>query len=201
MIEARLKKRYGLFFLDAQISDEKFICLTGRNGSGKTTFLNIVAGVLRPDEGEVKLNSKLVTNLAPEKRNVVLVTPESYIPHLEVEKHLLWGAKLKGAHVNQDHLARVKSDLGINYKGKLAKLSLGMKERVALATALLSKPEAILVDEVFSNIDNRNEFVGAFRELASKSGIDTIFTTQYVEDSSLADHHYNLDSGKSSRVF
>lgn len=196
-----MKKRFGSFLLDAQISDEKFICLTGRNGSGKTTLLNIVAGLVQPDEGSVKLNSKLITSLEPEKRGVVMVGPDSYIPHLEVERHLAWGAKVKGTSVSEDYLAQVKRDLGITYKGKLAKLSLGMKERVALATALLSKPEIILVDEVFSNIDNRRDFVDAFRELSNRARIDTIFTTQYAEDSSLADHHYNLDSGKSVRLF
>lgn len=201
MIEARVKKKFGTFLLDAEIADEKFICLTGKNGSGKSTLLNIVAGLLRPDEGDVKLNSKLITRLLPEKRNIVLVTPDSHIPHLEVEKHLLWGARVRGAPVSDDYLAQVKRDLGISYKGKLAKLSLGMKERVALATALLSKPELILVDEVFSNIDNRTEFVGAFRDLTNKAGIDTIFTTQYSGDSTLADHLYNLESGKSTKLF
>lgn len=201
MIEARVKKKFGTFLLDAEISDEKFICLTGKNGSGKSTLLNIVAGLLRPDEGEVKLNSKLITRLQPEKRNIVLVTPDSYIPHLEVEKHLLWGARVRGAQVSDDYIAQVKRDLGISYIGKLAKLSLGMKERVALATALLSKPELILVDEVFSNIDNRTEFVGAFRDLTNKAGIDAIFSTQNAGDSTLAYHQYNLESGKSTKLF
>ena len=76
-----------------------------------------------------------------------------------------------------------------------------MRERVSLATSLVSKPQLILVDEAFSNIDNHRDFIDAFRDLAAKAKVDVIFTTQYPEDSTQADHHYRLDSGKSTRLF
>ncbi len=201
MIQVRVKKRFGDFLLDAEISDEKFVCLTGKNGSGKSTLLRIIAGQLKPDEGTIKLNSKLITKLPSEERSVVLVTPDSFIPHMEVEKHLIWGAQVRRVSISEEYLNQVKRDLGITYGGRVAKLSLGMKERVALATALLSKPEMILVDEVFSNIDNRKEFMNSFGALAKKAGIDIIFSTQNLEDSSLSDHYYNLVDGKSTRLF
>ena len=201
LIETNVKKRFGDFVLDASLSDEKFICITGKNGSGKTTLLKIIAGFLEPDQGEVKLNSKPITKLPPEKRSVVLVTPDSYIPHLSVETHLRWGAKVKGLSLDKEHVNKVRKDLGVAYDGKLAALSLGMRERVALATALLSHPALILVDEAFSNIDSHSDFVSSFRELSNTQGTDTIFTTQLVEDPSLSDHHYNLEFGKISKIF
>jgi molybdate/tungstate transport system ATP-binding protein len=201
MIVADVKKRLGDFSLDANVSDERFICLTGKNGSGKTTLLNLIGGILTPDDGHITLNSKEITNLSIERRQVSIITPDSCIPHLDVERHLVWGAKNKGLTIEHDYIAEIKTSLGINFDGKVRKLSLGMRERLALATSLISKPELILVDEALSNIDNHRDFVNAFRNLAAKAKIDVIFTTQYPEDSSQADHQYRLDSGRSTRLF
>ena len=201
MIEAAVKKKLGSFKLDANVSDERFICLTGKNGSGKTTLLNLIGGILTPDEGHITLNSKNITNLPIERRQVSIITPDSCIPHLDVDRHLVWGAKNKGLNIEDDYITEIKTGLGINFDGKVRKLSLGMRERVALVTSLISRPELILVDETLSNIDNRRDFINAFKNFALKANIDVIFTTQSPEDSSEADHHYRLESGKSTRLF
>jgi molybdate/tungstate transport system ATP-binding protein len=201
VIEAKVEKKLGNFYLDASVTDEHFICLTGRNGSGKTTLLNLIGGTMIPDAGYVMLNSRKITNLPIERRQVSIVTPDSCIPHLEVGKHLIWGAKTKHLSVKDDYVTEVRTSLGINFTGKVRKLSLGMRERVVLASSLISKPELILVDEALSNIDNHTDFMHAFKDLAAKARIDVIFTTQYPEDSSQADHHYRLESGKSIRLF
>ena len=201
MIEAAVKKKLGSFKLDANVSDERFICLTGKNGSGKTTLLNLIGGILTPDEGHITLNSKNITNLPIERRQVSIITPDSCIPHLDVDRHLVWGAKNKGLNIEDDYITEIKTGLGINFDGKVRKLSLGMRERVALVTSLISRPELILVDETLSNIDNRRDFIDAFKTFTMKANIDVIFTTQSPEDSSEADHHYRLESGKSTRLF
>jgi len=196
-----VKKKLGNFSLNANLSDEHFICLTGKNGSGKTTLINLIGGILTPDEGHITLNSKNITNLPIEQRQVSIVTSDSCIPHLDVDRHLVWGAKNKGINIEHDYITKIKTGLGISFGGKVRKLSLGMKVRVALATSLISKPELILVDEALSNVDNHRDFINAFRNFAEEARIDVIFATQYVEDSSQADHHYRLESGKSTRLF
>jgi len=201
VIQATVKKKLGSFTLDANISDEHLICLTGKNGSGKSTLLNVIGGLLTPDEGYVTLNSKKITELPIERRQVSMVTPDSCIPHLDVDRHMVWGAKNRGVKVENDYVKDIRTGLGINFEGKVKKLSLGMRERVALATSLISKPELILVDEALSNIDNRRDFIDAFKNFVSKANIDVIFTTQILEDSSDADHHYRLEAGKSTRLF
>ncbi len=200
MIEVYVQKRLGAFYLACEIKDENFICLLGKNGSGKSTLLNIIAGIIQPDLGQVKINSQNVTNMSLEQKQVVLVTPDSHLPHMDVGRHLLWGAQLRGKAVDPQTLEGVKRTLGINFRGKATKLSLGMRERLSLATALLATPRVILVDEAFGNIDNKIEFIRSYRELASNSRIDVLYSTQHKEDSEVADHLYQMEEGKAIRV-
>ncbi len=196
-----MRKRLGDFVLDASIADAGFVCLAGRNGAGKSTFLRIVAGLAKPDSGQVKINGRDVTNLPVEKRGVVMVTPESAISSLEVDAHLGWGARLKGVEIGAERLASVKRELEVDFLGRVGKLSLGMRERVSLATALLSAPAAIMVDEAFSNLHGRRAFVSTYSRLASEAGIDVVFSTQDEDDARLAGHLYTIEGGRTTRMF
>jgi molybdate/tungstate transport system ATP-binding protein len=200
MIELKVRKKLGEFLLDSELKDENFICLVGNNGSGKSSLLNVIAGVYKPDEGYVKVDSKIITDIAPEKRQVVLVTPDSYIPHFSVDRHLLWGAKLQKKQVREETVSEVKKNLEIDFQGRVSQLSLGMKERVSLATALLASPKVILIDEAFANIHNKIQFISSYRELANKSKIDVIYATQHLDDLGCADHAYEMIDGKSKRI-
>jgi molybdate/tungstate transport system ATP-binding protein len=201
MIEASVQKRYGQFLLDAAVSDGGFICVAGRNGSGKTTLFRVVAGLIRPDEGRVRVNGRDVTGMPLERRGVVMVTPESCIPTLREDEHLRWGAKLKGVEIGEERLNAVKEALGIDFRGKVGKLSLGMRERVSLATALLSAPAAVLVDEAFSNLHEREECISAYRKLAAEAEIDVVFSSQDESDGRLAEHLYVMEDGRATRRF
>jgi molybdate/tungstate transport system ATP-binding protein len=201
MIEASVQRRLGQFSLDVTINEAGFTCLAGKNGSGKTSFLRILAGLVKPDAGHVKINGRDITGLPIEKRGVVLVMPESSIPNMEVDAHLRWGARLKKVEVSDERLAVVKEDLGIDFQGRVGKLSLGMRERVSLATALLSSPEGILVDEAFSNLHEREKFISTYNRLAADSGIDVVFSTQDDSDGRLAEHLYVIVDGRATRRF
>src|SRR2546429_6422764 len=141
------------------MSEGGFVCLAGKNGSGKTTFVKVVAGLTKLDGGHVKINGREIRRLPMERRGIVLVTPESSIPGMEVDAHIRWGARLKRAEISEEKVAAVKKELGIDFQGRVGKLSLGMRERVSLATALLAGRAGILVDEAFSNLHDREEFI------------------------------------------
>jgi molybdate/tungstate transport system ATP-binding protein len=201
MIEAAVRKQLNQFSLDATMSEDGFTCLAGKNGSGKTTFLKIIAGLTKPDGGYVKIDGRDVTGMPLEKRRVVMVTPASSIPTLQVDGHLRWGAKLKGVGIGEEKLKSVKEQLGIDFHGQVGKLSLGMRERVSLATALLSSPSVILVDEAFANLHEREEFISSYRKLAADAGIDVVFSTQDDSDGRLAEHLYTMEEGRTTRRF
>ncbi|BDC19783.1 ATP-binding cassette domain-containing protein [Acidianus sp. HS-5] len=201
-IEAKVEKKLGTFLLNAQIKEKGIICITGKNGSGKTTFLRSIAGFLNIDEGYVKINNKDVTKFPPEKREIALVTSESYIPGIKVRSHLIWGAKIRKIKYDEEDLEEYKDLLGgISLDEKVDKLSLGQKERVSILTAILSKPKVILIDEAFSNINNKEDFIESIIELIRKNSIELIFTTQDINDSHFANSHLRMEEGKLLKIF
>ncbi len=196
-----MRKRLGQFSLEAEVCDGGLICLAGRNGSGKTTFLRVLAGLARADAGRVAVNGREVTGLPVEERGLVFVTPGSAIASMEVDSHLRWGAGLRKAKIPEERLAAVKEELGIDFRGRVGSLSLGMRGRVALATALLASPSGVLVDEAFSNLHAREEFISSYRRLAAEAGIDVVFSSQDEADGRLAEHLYAMDEGRATRRF
>ncbi len=199
MIEAKVRKQLGQFSLAAELEDGGFICLAGRNGSGKTTLLRAVAGLLPVDDGYIRIGGVDVTRMPAEKRGTVMVTPNSFFPHLDVDSHVTWGARLKRMKPEEGKVSKVKAELGIDFGGLVRNLSLGMRVRVALATALIASPKMILVDEAFSNLHERDDFIGSYRKLVSAGGIDLIFSTHDETDGRLAEHLYVIDNGTTRR--
>ena len=195
MIEAMISARIGEFHLRAEIKGEGVTCLAGKNGAGKTTLIRAIAGLLPIDEGFVKVGGADITDRSVEDRGVILVTPSTCFPHLRVDPHIVWGARLKGFKPPREYVLKVKSDLGIGYDGTVGNLSRGMRQRVALATALVSSPRAILVDEAFLGLDDREAFISVYGKLAKEAGIDVVFSSQDEADGNLADHLYLMTSG------
>jgi molybdate/tungstate transport system ATP-binding protein len=198
LIEASVKARLGQFQLAAELQTSGVACLAGRNGSGKTSLLKAIAGFLRVDDGHVSVGGTDITRLPVERRQVVMVTPSSCFPHMEIDAHIVWGAKLKRTRPSGDEVARVKSELGIDFGGSVRDLSLGMRERVALATALFASPKAILVDDVFSSLHQKEEVIASYGRLVTERGIDLIFTCQDESDGRLATQVFLMNDGSTS---
>jgi ABC-type multidrug transport system ATPase subunit len=196
MLEAELVKKRDSFILDAKITIAGNGCILGRNGSGKSTLLNLIAGFLRPDKGIIKLNGIDITDYRVEDRKVVLITPSSYIPNLDVDEHLLWAVNKEREYLLND----VKLRLGVNFSGIVDKLSSGMKVRIAIATALLSDVKLLLVDEAFSFIDYKDKFINVVAKMTKELDKQLIFATQDESDSTFADEAYLLKDGKANKI-
>jgi len=200
LIEVKVRKRLGQFSLSAELKDGGVICLAGRNGSGKSTLLRAIAGLLPIDDGYVRIGGVDVTRMPTEKRRTILVTSNSFFPHLDVDSHVTWGARLRKTKPEGGKVSKVKAELGIDFGGPVRNLSLGMRVRVALATALIASPKLILVDEAFSNLHGRDDFMAAYGKLVGAEGIDLVFSTHGQSDGRLAEHLYVIDGGTTRRL-
>jgi iron(III) transport system ATP-binding protein len=175
--------------LDLALHRGEILALLGPSGCGKSTTLRLVAGFETPDEGRVEIGGRLVAGpgicLPPEKRSVGMVF-QSYalFPHLTVAQNVVYGVRQAKARAG-----RVQEVLAlVGLSGLEARmpheLSGGQQQRVALARALAPRPEVLLLDEPFSNLDagRRGQVRHEVREILKVSGTTALFVTHDQEE-------------------
>src|SRR5437588_12668863 len=146
----------ALDHVSLQVDEGEFVCLVGASGCGKTTLLNIIAGLEKPDSGRVLADGKPVTS--PGRDRLVMFQEPALFPWLDVLGNVLFGLKLKPNLTNKDrrNVARYYLELvGLTRfeRANIHELSGGMKQRVALARALAPNPRVLLMDEPFAALD------------------------------------------------
>ena len=135
------------------VAEGEFVCLVGASGCGKTTMLNIIAGLEKPDAGTVLADGKPVTG--PGRERLVMFQEPALFPWLNVFGNVLFGLKLKPNLTNKDRhdVAKYYLELvGLSRfeRANIHELSGGMKQRVSLARALAPNPRVLLMDEPFA---------------------------------------------------
>ena len=140
------------------ISEGEFVTLLGPSGCGKTTTLRMIAGFELPDSGRIFLDNVDVTDLPPYKRPVNMMFQDFALwPHMSVEKNIGYGLMISGEKKQKiEHEVNNVLDLvDLRHKSKSfpQELSIGQKQRIALARAIVKKPRILLLDEPMSALD------------------------------------------------
>ena len=161
------KEKIFIQDLNLKIKNGEILCIFGASGVGKSSLINIIAGIYEDDllfEGEIILNGKKLNQIPTEKRKIGLLLQDGTLfPHLTVEQNILFGMNKKLTYKEKSLLIsnNLKKSNMIGFEDRYPHtLSGGQKARVACLRAILSGPEALLLDEPFSSLDpdQRNSF-------------------------------------------
>lgn len=190
------------------IGKGEFITLLGSSGCGKTTTLRIIAGLEMPDGGQVFLDGKDVTSLAPEARDVNTVFQNyALFPHMNVADNIGYGLKLKKTP-KEEIRRKVKKMLELvqlpGYeKRKPSELSGGQKQRVAIARALVNNPKVLLLDEPLGALDLqlRRAMQIELKRLQKKLGITFVYITHDQEEAiNMSDRIAVMNEGRFEQI-
>ncbi|MFQ6034435.1 MAG: ABC transporter ATP-binding protein [Sedimentisphaerales bacterium] len=145
--------------IDIHVQRAQGLCICGVNGAGKSTLLRIIAGLLKPAQGEVTVCGFNVDS-EPQKTKSqlgVILHQSMLYPHLTIFENLLFFAKLYGLKDSHDRVEEVLEDLGLSpYRyDKASVLSRGMLQRLAIARAMVHRPAVLLADEPFTGLDGQ----------------------------------------------
>lgn len=208
----KIMKKLDHFTLDIECSiDNQILVIEGPSGAGKTTVLNCIAGIVRPDNGEIVLNGldMFNKNIPIEKRNIgYLFQNYALFPHMTVKENILYGLKNTSDYKDKskrrellDFADHTIESLGISplAEKKATAISGGEKQRTALARAMVTKPELLLLDEPFSALDEntKEKIYEEFAVFKDTLKIPTILITHDHRETELfADKHIILKEGR-----
>jgi iron(III) transport system ATP-binding protein len=191
--------------LSLQVSDNEIMCLLGQSGSGKTTVLKAIAGILPLEHGSISLNGQLISStkalVSPEKRGMGIIFQDyALFPHMSVLDNICFG--IKGDKKQAQNTAETLLNLvkmqgyGNTYPHEL---SGGQQQRVAIARALAIQPKLLLLDEPFSNVDYhlRQQLMTDIRHILKQQNVSAIFVTHSKEEAfAFADKLAFMEEGK-----
>lgn len=207
-----LRKRFGatevVRGVDLEIEAGAFVVILGPSGCGKSTLLRLVAGLERPDAGEIAIAGRRVTELAPRDRGCAMVFQTyALYPHMTVAQNIGYALRVAGMGraARAARVAEVAAALGLSdlLDRKPGALSGGQRQRVAMGRAMIRAPRVILYDEPLSNLDARlrGSMRLEIRRLHQTSGATSLFVTHdQVEAMTLADRIVVMNRGVLEQV-
>jgi molybdate transport system ATP-binding protein len=193
-LDVDIKHRLGTFRLDAHFAaDGGLTALFGRSGAGKTSLINVIAGLIRPDQGRVVVDGVTVVDteqgifMPVHKRRVGYVFQDGRLfPHLTVRQNLLYGRWFAPKSERHGEIDKVADLLGISHllDRRPAKLSGGEKQRAAIGRALLASPRLLLMDEPLASLDEarKAEILPYIERLRDESGLPIVYVSHSVPE-------------------
>lgn len=189
MLRVEVTKQLGEFSLEASFTSEGRVTgLFGASGAGKTSLINMIAGLLRPDRGTIALDDEVLDDTAegvhvpPHRRRIGYVFQDARLfPHLDVNQNLDYGRRMNGLADDPAHRKRVTDLLDIDHllDRRPGKLSGGERQRVALGRALLSRPRLLLLDEPLGSLDEgrKVEILPYLVRLRDESNVPMVYVS------------------------
>ena len=194
------------------IRDDEYLTLLGPSGSGKSTLLRLIAGLERPDAGQITLNGVDLAKLPTHRRGLGIVQQNyALFPHLTVFENVAFGLRwretdpVKDESVIQQRVAQVLALVGLEgLDGRaVGQLSGGQKQRVSLARTLVTEPKLCLLDEPLGALDAnlRERMTFELKEIRDKLGVTFLHVTgNEAEAMAMGDRMIVLDQGKIASV-
>ena len=174
------------------------ISIIGASGEGKTTLLNCLSGLIKPDSGSIKLNSNKIDNLNANKRNIAYVFQESPLfPHLNILQNILFNLKDYKKELLNDLVN--KTSIQLILEKYPHEISGGENQRVAVVRSLIRNPDLFLLDEPFSNLDKNNKKIlkEILFEIIKEKNLTTIMVNHDIKESlEMSDRIMIIDDGK-----
>ncbi|MGC1525498.1 MAG: ABC transporter ATP-binding protein [Phormidesmis sp.] len=205
-------KKYGDFTaienITLDIPAGAYCCLLGPSGCGKTTALRMIAGHEDVTSGEVYIGDRTVTQLSPAKRNTAMMFQNyALFPHKTIWQNVEFGLKMKGVDKaeRQQRVDEILKLVGLSHTAqrKPSQLSGGQQQRIALARALVNRPQVLMLDEPLSALDEnlRVKMRSELRKIQQQFGLTFIQVTHHVEEAfSLSDQIVVMDHGHIEQV-
>jgi len=207
-----VNKRFGAVAAVRDVSlavpEGQVTTLLGPSGCGKTTLLRLLAGLMQPDAGEIRIKGARVNDVPPQRRGTVIVFQDyALFPHLSVFENVAYG--LRRRRVPPAEVTRRVHDmlgfLGLSGHDAMSPLRLsgGQQQRVALARALVVEPDVLLLDEPLSNLDAklRTRVRTELKEIQRSLGKTTILVTHDQEEAlSMSDRIAVMEAGRIRQV-
>nr|WP_262342916.1 ABC transporter ATP-binding protein [Haloplanus rubicundus] len=196
--------------LSLSVHEGEILTLLGPSGCGKTTTLRLIAGLERPNGGEVALNGAAVSSpdrfVEPEDRGIGVVFQEfALFPHLTAAENVAFGLEAWDADARERRVDELLDLVGLEAQGDSYpdELSGGQQQRVALARSLAPEPEVLLLDEPFSNldVDLRVKMREEVRRILKETGVTAISVTHDQEEAmSISDRVAVMNDGRIEQV-
>jgi molybdate transport system ATP-binding protein len=194
MLSVSITHRLGAFTLDAEFASEGGLtALFGRSGAGKTSLVNTIAGLIRPDRGRVAVDGEVLTDTATgrfvpaHRRRVGYVFQEGRLfPHLSVRQNLAYGSWFAPKVETGSEFDQVIALLGIDHllARRPANLSGGEKQRVAIGRALLARPRLLVMDEPLASLDEgrRHEIFPYIERLRDEMRVPIVYVSHSIPE-------------------
>lgn len=173
--------------------------IVGNNGSGKTVMMKCICGFLRPDQGHVWVEGKEVGKEIdfPDDMGIIIETP-GFLPGVTGIKNLKLLASLRGV-VDEEQICRTIERVGLNPKLKkpVSKYSLGMRQRLGIAQAIMENPSLLILDEPFNGLDKNGvvQIRNLIRELRSEGKTIILASHNQMDIDELCDTVCEMDAG------